>query len=102
MKQTPRTNPVRRAYELRRNQNRPSIEGGQPSYDQAAALFAVRGAEPEFWEMSPRGRVRVEAEGLTTWQADAERQTHLRQDQRKPGRPGAHHREPDDSTATLS
>ena len=71
LKQTPRTNPVRRAYELRRYQDRPSIEGGQPSYDQAAALFAVRGAEPELWEMSPRGRVRVEDDGLTNWQADA-------------------------------
>jgi hypothetical protein len=62
---------VRRAYELRQHRGRPSIEGGQPSWDQAAALFAVRGAEPEFWEMSSRGRVRVDAEGVTTWQADA-------------------------------
>jgi inosine-uridine nucleoside N-ribohydrolase len=71
LKQTPRSNPVRRAYELRKYQNRPSIEGGQPSYDQAAALFAVRGAEPEFWELGPRGRAWVEAEGVTTWQAEA-------------------------------
>jgi inosine-uridine nucleoside N-ribohydrolase len=71
LKQTPRTNPVRRAYELRKFRNRASIEGGQPSYDQAAALFAVRGAEPEFWELSNLGHVRVDSEGVTTWQADA-------------------------------
>lgn len=54
---TPRENPVRRAYELRQYRDRPSIEGGQPSYDQVAALFAVRGAGPEFWETvsSPGG-----------------------------------------------
>jgi len=71
LKQTPKTNPVRRAYELRRYQNRPSIEGGQPSYDQAAALYAVRGPEPEFWKLSPRGRVAVDAEGVVTWHPDA-------------------------------
>ena len=71
LKQTPRNNPVRRAYELRQYQGRPSIAGGQPSYDQAAALFAVRGVEPEFWETIAGGRVRVDAEGLTTWQPDA-------------------------------
>jgi len=71
LKQTPRKNPVRRAYELRQHAGRPSIEGGQPSYDQAAALFAVRGAQPEFWETVAGGRVRVDAEGLTIWQPDA-------------------------------
>jgi len=71
LKQTPRTNPVRRAYELRRHAGRPSIEGGQPSYDQAAALFAVRGAQPEFWETVTGGRVRVDSEGVTSWQPDA-------------------------------
>jgi len=71
LKQTPRSNPVRRAYELRQHAGRPSIEGGQPSYDQAAALFAVRGAEPAFWETVAGGRVHVDAEGRTTWQPDA-------------------------------
>lgn len=70
LKQTPRTNPVRRAYELRPFQGRPAIAGGQPSYDQAAALFAVRGAEPDCWEIVADGRVRVDAEGLTAWQPD--------------------------------
>lgn len=70
LKQTPRSNPVRRAYELRQYKKRPSVEGGQPSYDQAAALFAVRGAEPEFWEVVQGGRVGVDAEGWVQWEAD--------------------------------
>ena len=70
LKWTPRDNPVRRAYELRQHRGRPSIEGGQPSYDQAAALFAVRGAEPAFWETVTGGRVLVDAEGRTVWQTD--------------------------------
>jgi inosine-uridine nucleoside N-ribohydrolase len=70
LKRTPASNPVRRAYELRMFQNRPSIEGGQPSYDQAAALYAVRGAEPAFWEVVRGGRVRIDAEGMSVWQAD--------------------------------
>jgi hypothetical protein len=31
----------------------------------------VRGAEPEFWELIEGGRVRVNAEGITTWCPDA-------------------------------
>ncbi len=70
LKWTPRGNPVRRAYELRQHRGRPSIAGGQPSYDQAAALFAVRGAEPEFWETVSGGRVIVDGEGRTVWDPD--------------------------------
>ena len=70
LKHTPASNPVRRAYELRRHRGRPSIQGGQPSYDQAAALFAVRGASPKSWEVISGGRVSVDVEGLTTWRAD--------------------------------
>ncbi len=70
LKQTPQKNPVRRAYELRRYRGRPSINGGQPSYDQAAALYAVRGSEPAFWETSSGGHVRVDAEGRTRWSTD--------------------------------
>jgi inosine-uridine nucleoside N-ribohydrolase len=79
LKQTPRTNPVRRAYELRRFGQRPSIDGGQPSYDQAAALFAVRGPEKELWTVVSGGRVAVDAEGVTTWRADsAARQAYVK------------------------
>jgi len=72
LKQVPAKNPVRRAYELKPFGNRPAIEGGQPSWDQGAALFAVRGAEPEFWEVVRGGRVRVDDRGNTRWEADAD------------------------------
>lgn len=71
LKQTSPANPVRKAYELRLHAGRPSIEGGQPSYDQAAALFAVRGAQDEFWQVQTAGRVRIDAEGMTVWQPEA-------------------------------
>ncbi|HOD79911.1 MAG: Arylsulfatase [Planctomycetes bacterium ADurb.Bin126] len=71
LKRTPRSNPVRRAYELRQHAGRASIEGGQPSYDQAAALFAVRGAEPGLWQVVSGGRVEIDAEGVSTWTPDA-------------------------------
>jgi len=70
LKRTPASNPVRRAYELRRHGGRPSIQGGQPSYDQAAALFAVRGASPQSWKVISGGRVSVGVDGSTTWRAD--------------------------------
>lgn len=74
LKQTPRSNPVRRAYELRRHKGRPSIEAGQPSYDQAAALFAVRGDEAGTWAVTEPGRVQIDGEGFTQWRSDAEGQ----------------------------
>jgi inosine-uridine nucleoside N-ribohydrolase len=67
---TPAENPVRRAYELRRYRNRPSIAGGQPSYDQAAALYAVRGPQAEFWEVVRGGWVRIDGPGHTRWEPD--------------------------------
>ena len=71
LKQTPPKNPVRRAYELKPFGRRPAIDGGQPSWDQAAALFAVRGSQPELWEVVSGGRVRVDDRGNTTWETDA-------------------------------
>lgn len=71
LKQTPAANPVRRAYELRRHAGRPSIEGGQPSYDQAAALYAIRGPDPELWHRAAGGRLEIDEQGLTRWSADA-------------------------------
>ena len=68
LKLTPARNPVRRAYELKPYGNRPALEKGQPSWDQGAALFAVRSAEPEFWDAVRGGRVVVTAQGLTQWQ----------------------------------
>jgi arylsulfatase len=69
LKDTPRTNPVRRAYEVRRFGNRSAIDGGQPSYDQAAALYAVRGPDPELWREERGGTVAVDDAGLTRWEA---------------------------------
>ncbi|MFM8496074.1 MAG: nucleoside hydrolase, partial [Planctomycetia bacterium] len=69
LKDTPRTNPVRRAYEVRRFGNRSAIDGGQPSYDQAAALYAVRGPDPELWREERGGTVTVDDAGLTRWEA---------------------------------
>ena len=71
LKQTPKNNPVRRAYELKPYGNRPAIEGGQPSWDQGAVLSAVRGEEPELWEIVGGGRVIVDDDGNTTWKEDA-------------------------------
>lgn len=69
LKQSPAANPVRRAYELRPYAGRLAIDGGQPSYDQAAALFAVRGAEPKFWKVVESGRVTIDERGFTDWKA---------------------------------
>jgi inosine-uridine nucleoside N-ribohydrolase len=71
LKQTPVSNPVRRAFELRLFGKRPSIEGGQPSYDQAAAFYAVRGANAELWSEERGGRVVIDQTGFSGWVADA-------------------------------
>ncbi|TWU15740.1 sulfatase-like hydrolase/transferase [Allorhodopirellula heiligendammensis] len=72
LKQVSRKNPVRRAYELRPHAGRMSIDRGKPSYDQAAALFAVRGADPSHWETITGGQVVINDQGLTTWKKDAD------------------------------
>lgn len=69
LKQTPENNPVRRSYELKPFANRPAIEGGQPSWDQAAALFAVRDADPSLWSTVRGGRVTIDEQGVTQWEA---------------------------------
>lgn len=70
LKLTPAANPVRRAFELRPYNRRSAIDGGQPSYDQAAALFAVRGDQPEVWRLVTGGRVALDAAGVSTWKSD--------------------------------
>ncbi len=70
LKQTPAANPVRRAFELRHYGKRPSIDGGQPSYDQCAALYAVRGPDPALWDVVRGGRVRIDEAGLSQWDPD--------------------------------
>jgi inosine-uridine nucleoside N-ribohydrolase len=70
LKRTPASNPVRRAYELQKFARRPSIDGGQPSWDQGAALYAVRGSDAALWRETRGGRVTVDTAGLTHWSPD--------------------------------
>jgi len=65
-------NPVRKAYELRPFRGRRAIDNGKPSHDQAAVLIAVRGIDPELWELSPPGYVVVDSEGYTEWKYRAD------------------------------
>ena len=73
LKNTPSNNPARVGYELKPYGKRPAIEGGQPSWDQGAALFAVRGAETGSWVVVRGGTVAVDDTGNTTWKADGGR-----------------------------
>lgn len=66
---TPKTNPVRRAFELRPTYGKPSLERGRPSYDQTAVLLAVRGVQPEYWKLVQGGRVMVASDGSTEWRS---------------------------------
>ncbi len=84
LKNTPPANPVRRAYELKPYGRRPAIDGGQPSWDQGAALYAVRGPQPELWEVVRGGRVAVDEKAITTWTPDPQgRQAYVK----IPGKP---------------
>ena len=92
LQQTPKDNPVRRAYELKPFGKRAALDGGQPSWDQGAALFAVRGgtaqggtpataarlasspppvAEEPLWRAVRGGRVVVDEQGVTMWEQGA-------------------------------
>lgn len=66
----PETNPVRRAYALRPSFGRPSLEIGKASYDQTAVLIAVRGTQPELWDIVDRGRVEITPALASVWRAD--------------------------------
>lgn len=77
LKATPTNNPVRRAYALKPYNKRPALEAGQPSWDQGAALYAVRGDELEvpvqagsapLWRAVGGGRVKIDETGLTSWE----------------------------------
>lgn len=71
LKATSPRNPVRRAYELRPYNGRPSIEKGKPAYDQTAVLLAVRGPQECHWDVVRGGRVEVAAkDGHTRWVKD--------------------------------
>ena len=67
---TPSNNPVRRAFELRMHHGKPALEHGKPSHDQATVLLAVRGPQPELWDVVDKGRVIVDSDGHTEWSRD--------------------------------
>ena len=46
-----------------------ALDGGQPSYDQAAALYSARGPDQELWREERGGTVTVDHAGLTRWEA---------------------------------
>lgn len=70
-------NPVWYAYYLHRQfslrtegwENAPVTSFGRPSWDQSTVLYAVRGAGEDF-VLSPRGRVEIDAEGVTRFTPD--------------------------------
>ncbi len=66
----PKTNPVRRAYALRPFREHPALEKGKPSHDQAVALVAIRGVQPEWWNIVARGRVEITPDLQSVWHAD--------------------------------
>ena len=71
LKDGPKKNPIRRAFELRPYARGFAIDRGKPAYDQATVLMAVRGIQPELWEISEFGRVVIDSDGHTQWKPDA-------------------------------
>lgn len=70
LKQTPKDNPVRRAFELRPFGRGFAIDDGKPSHDQAAVLLAVRGPQPELWDVRRDGRAIFDSDGHSRWSTD--------------------------------
>ncbi len=82
LREAAKTSPVRRAYEL---YNQIS---NRCSWDQAAVLYAVRGASgqiDEHWDLAGPGRVTVDpANGANTWQVDAKGRHWYKVERRSP------------------
>ncbi len=70
LKSAPKTNPVRRAYELRPFHNTSALEFGKPNHDLATVLLAVRGVQPDLWNLAKNGRVVSDSDGHTYWNTD--------------------------------
>jgi len=80
LRETPKTNPIRRAYELYNGLN------NRESWDQTAALFAVRGLDGglvDFWDVETTGYCHVEPDGTTEWR-DAPDKDHTYLVEKKP------------------
>jgi inosine-uridine nucleoside N-ribohydrolase len=70
LQKTPASNPVRRAFELRPHHGASALAHGKPSHDQATVLLAVRGAQPELWDVIEKGRVVFDSDGHCQWSRD--------------------------------
>jgi len=70
LQDSPKQNPVRRAYELRPFHEFSAIDHGKPNHDLATVLLAVRGIQPELWTEVKNGRVVVDSDGHTRWETD--------------------------------
>lgn len=70
LQKTPASNPVRRAFELRMHHGAPALAHGKPSHDQAAVLLAVRGPQPDLWDVIDKGRVLFDSDGHCQWSRD--------------------------------
>ncbi|MDF1812914.1 MAG: nucleoside hydrolase [Verrucomicrobiales bacterium] len=68
LQESPKENPVRRAYELRPFYEFSAIDYGKPNHDLATVLLAVRGIQPEYWQEYKGGRVVIDSEGATYWE----------------------------------
>lgn len=68
LRSAPLENPVRRSYELRPFHEFQALEYGKPNHDLATVLLAVRGIQPEYWNVVKGGRVVVDSEGATRWE----------------------------------
>lgn len=70
LQKTPKTNPARRAFELRPHHGAPALAHGKPSHDQATVLLAVRGPQPGLWDVIEKGRVIFDSDGHCQWSRD--------------------------------
>ena len=71
LRDTPKNNPIRRAYELYNGLN------NRESWDQTAALFAVRGLDgglSDFWDLGSTGYCHVEPGGNTQWRESPDKE----------------------------
>ena len=64
------TNPIKIAFASRPFRGISALEAGKPSHDQAAVLLAVRGIEPDYWQLTKGGRVVIDSDGHSQWTTD--------------------------------
>jgi purine nucleosidase len=82
LRQTPKDNPVRRAYELYNGLN------DRESWDQTAALYAVRGLDgglTDLWDIETTGTCHVEPDGTTQWRDSPDKDHSYLVEKKPPG-----------------